>query len=177
MRTWRRSFQWTAFVAVTLGAALVLAQDSHRSDSLVMQGGAHTQLLIPTEAVVGNPDNGSGPAPSAWAELPDGPDAALPGTPQESNSAQSMNQPKPQSFPEPPAERKLERPVGTAAAPASRLSGVAATQPTGVAIAPAKQKRVRTVVIKVGAILSAGAALGIGIALAEATPSKPPGAH
>jgi hypothetical protein len=36
---------------------------------------------------------------------------------------------------------------------------------------------VRTIVIKVGAIVGAGAALGTVIALTAATPSKPPGAH
>ena len=75
------------------------------------------------------------------------------------------------------ANQKLQRPVGTAAAAAPNVSGVTAAQPAGIAIAPAKQHRVRTIVIRVGAILGAGAALGTVIALTEATPSKPPGAH
>jgi hypothetical protein len=57
------------------------------------------------------------------------------------------------------------------------VSGVAASQPAGVAIAPAKQRRVRLIVIRVGAILGAGAAVGTVVALTQATPSKPPGAH
>jgi hypothetical protein len=73
--------------------------------------------------------------------------------------------------------QKPQRPVGTAAAEAPKVSGVTAAQPAGVAIAPAKQRRVRTIVLKVGAIVGAGAALGAVIALREATPSKPPGAH
>jgi hypothetical protein len=74
-------------------------------------------------------------------------------------------------------DQKPQRPVGTAAAEAPKVSGVTAAQPAGVAIAPAKQRRVRTIVLKVGAIVGAGAALGTVIALREATPSKPPGAH
>lgn len=70
-----------------------------------------------------------------------------------------------------------QRPVGTAAAEAPKVSGITAAQPAGVAIAPGKQHRVRTIVIKVGAIMGAGVALGTVIALSEATPSKPPGAH
>lgn len=74
-------------------------------------------------------------------------------------------------------DQKPQRPVGTAAAEAPKVSGVTAAEPAGVAIAPAKQRRVRTIVLKVGAIIGAGAALGTVIALTEATPSKPPGAH
>lgn len=74
-------------------------------------------------------------------------------------------------------DEKLQRPVGTAAAEAPKVSGVTAAQPAGAAIAPAKQHRVRTIVLKVGAILGAGAAVGTVVALSAATPSKPPGAH
>lgn len=74
-------------------------------------------------------------------------------------------------------EQKPQRPVGTAAAEAPKTKGVTAAQPSGIAIAPAKQRRVRTIVLKVGAIIAAGAAVGTVIALTEATPSRPPGAH
>jgi len=76
-----------------------------------------------------------------------------------------------------PSQTAPQKPVGTAAAETSKASGVAASQPAGVAIAPAKQRRVRMVVIRVGAILGAGAAVGTVVALTQATPSKPPGAH
>jgi len=67
--------------------------------------------------------------------------------------------------------------VGTAAAETSNASGVAASQPAGVAVAPAKQRRVRTMVLRVGALVGAGVAVGTVVALTQATPSKPPGAH
>jgi hypothetical protein len=70
-----------------------------------------------------------------------------------------------------------QRPLGTAAAEAPNASGVAASQPSGVAIAPGKQHRARTIVIRIGAIAAAGVALGTVLALTAATPSKPPGAH
>ncbi len=76
-----------------------------------------------------------------------------------------------------PSQTAPQQPVGTAAAETSKASGVAASQPAGVAIAPAKQRRVRLIVIRVGAILGAGAAVGTVVALTQATPSKPPGAH
>ena len=74
-------------------------------------------------------------------------------------------------------EMKQQRPVGTAAAETPMVSGTTAAQPAGFAIAPAKQHRVRTIVIKVGAIAGAAVALGTTMALTMATPSKPPGAH
>jgi hypothetical protein len=74
------------------------------------------------------------------------------------------------------AEPAPQKPVGTAAAEAPNASGVAASQPAGVAIAPAKQRRVRTIVIRVGAIIGAGVAVGTVVALTAATSSKPPGA-
>jgi hypothetical protein len=74
-------------------------------------------------------------------------------------------------------DQKLQRPVGTAAAEGPKVSGITAAEPAGAAIAPAKQHRVRTIVIKVGAILGASAAIGTVVALSAATPSKPPGAH
>jgi hypothetical protein len=70
-----------------------------------------------------------------------------------------------------------QKPVGTAAAGAIPSGGIAASQPAGIAMAPAKQHRVRTIVLSVGAIIGAGVAVGTVIALTEATPGKPPGAH
>ena len=74
-------------------------------------------------------------------------------------------------------ENKTQHPVGTAAAEAPKVTGITAAEPAGVAIAPAKQRRVRTIVLKVGAIIGAGAALGTVVALSAGTSSKPPGAH
>lgn len=119
----------------------------------------------------------------ASAELPDSPGTTLSllqasGNPSEEGTAQSQN-----PAPPPPSDQKTQpqeqqqRPVGTAAAEAPKVSGITAAQPAGFAIAPAKQRRVRTIVLRVGAIIGAGAALGTVIALTEATPSKPPGAH
>ncbi len=70
-----------------------------------------------------------------------------------------------------------QRPVGTAAAEAPTTTGVAASEPAGVAIAPAKQHRARTIIIRTGAIIGAAVAVGVVVGLTEATSSKPPGAH
>ncbi len=115
------------------------------------------------------------------AELPDSPGAEWAKSQANSAQQESSSQPATQTTSQPQApatqDQKLQYPVGTAAAEAPKVSGITAAQPAGVAIAPAKQRRVRTIVLKVGAIIGASAALGAVIALTEATPSKPPGAH
>lgn len=113
--------------------------------------------------------------------LPDSPGTAR--SPEQSssqgtNNSQSSSTPsqapqsQPQSQPATP-----QKPVGTAAAETSNANGIAASQPAGVAIAPAKQRRVRTIVLRVGALAAAGVAVGTVAALSRGTASKPPGAH
>lgn len=130
--------------------------------------------------VVGN----SSSALLTLAELPDSPGAEWTRSQadlgQESSSQQqSSSQPNAPAQPQASVtqEQKLQHPVGTAAAEAPKVNGITAAQPAGVALAPAKQRRVRKIALKVGAIIGASAALGVVIALSEATPSKPPGAH
>ena len=67
-----------------------------------------------------------------------------------------------------------ERPLGTAAAEIGNASGTAASKPAGVAIAPAKQHQSRSLLIKLGAVLGAGVAIGTVMALSNASPSRPP---
>ena len=133
----------------------------------------------------------------ASSELPDSPGAAWAkaheDAPQQTSSPSTSTSPAQASSPQTTSapnstdpnqstnqtdqNAKPQRPVGTAAAEAPKVNGVTAAQPAGVAIAPAKQRRVRTIVLRVGALVGAGAALGTVIALTAATPSKPPGAH
>jgi hypothetical protein len=67
----------------------------------------------------------------------------------------------------------VQQPVGTAAGPYTRPSGVAGSRPAGAAIAPAKQKRVKAVVIRVGLIVGGAAAVGAVVGLSKASPSHP----
>ncbi|MGA2888869.1 MAG: hypothetical protein ABSE51_12530 [Terracidiphilus sp.] len=66
-----------------------------------------------------------------------------------------------------------QKPVGTAAAPYGKTSGVAASRPAGVLIAPAKQRRARAILIRVGVVVGAGAAIGTVVALSHGSPSRP----
>ena len=136
-------------------------------------------------------------AQAASAALPDSPGAAwlqaqndspqqpnemaAPGpAPQQQNSTQqpAASTPQGEKSQAPEAQdQKPQRPVGTAAAESPTVNGITAAQPAGVAIAPAKQRRTRTIVIRTGAIIGAAAAIGAVVALTAGTSSKPPGAH
>jgi hypothetical protein len=80
--------------------------------------------------------------------------------------------PAPQNNVPPPAPQ----PSGTAVAPEIQASGITASKPAGVAIAPPKQRQIRTWLIRFGFIAGAGVALGTVAALSAASPSRVPNA-
>lgn len=172
MRPLRKNFLFATCCVLALGlSGNAFSQEGQQT---VPQEAATTQAAaIPA----------SQPEQAALSELPDSPGASLasaqdaqqgsssqPATAATLQAAQSQATAQDQT-------QKPEHPVGTAAAEAPKVNGVTAAQPAGVAIAPAKQRRVRTIVLRVGAIVGAGVALGSVIALTAGTSSKPPGAH
>ena len=82
-----------------------------------------------------------------------------------------------QNIPEGPQPKKPSEPVGAATAESVPTTGGAAAKPAGVAIAPAKQHQTRSLLLKVGAVVAAGAALGTVYALSHGTASTPPGSN
>jgi hypothetical protein len=89
--------------------------------------------------------------------------------PTQGKEAQGATQPQEQSG--------TKKPSGTAAAESEKMNGVAAFNPTGVAIAPAKQHRRRAFWVKLGAVAGAGMALGTAMGLSRSSPGRPPGSH
>lgn len=71
-------------------------------------------------------------------------------------------------------QQSSQKPVGTAAAPPEGAAGVTASRPAGAVIAPAKQRRSRAILIRVGLLVGAGVAIGTVLALTRGTPSQPP---
>ncbi len=82
--------------------------------------------------------------------------------------------PAPQNQAPTPQATAPTEPTGTAAAEAQKPSGNAASRPAGAAIAPAKQRQVRSLLVKMGFIAGAGAALGAVYELSSASPSRVP---
>jgi hypothetical protein len=72
-----------------------------------------------------------------------------------------------------PQESGPQAPLGTAVAPYGKGIGIAASRPAGAVIAPAKQRRTRSFVIKLSVLIGACAAVGTVIALSNASPSQP----
>jgi hypothetical protein len=99
-------------------------------------------------------------------DLPDAPSATQGG---QQPTDETQAQPK-------PTRPRSNQPVGVGTAQEAPTAGGAASKPAGAAIAPAKQKQYRSLLIKIGAIAGAGAALGTVFALSRGTKSVPPGA-
>jgi hypothetical protein len=79
------------------------------------------------------------------------------------------------TVPEAPKPKPQAEPVGAATAESVPTAGGAAAKPAGIAIAPAKQHQTRSLLLKIGAVVAAGAALGTVYALSHSTSSTPPG--
>jgi len=94
-------------------------------------------------------------------ELPSAP------VPQSSSQPQAQNQQSQQ--PQAPGQP----PVGTAAAPYEKPTGVPGSRPAGAAIAPAKQRRVRAIVISLGLVLAGAGAIGAVAGMSKASHSQP----
>lgn len=117
----------------------------------------------------------AGHAGAAWAQqaaqtasaLPENPAPANPQTAGQGQQTASPQQGASQ------AQDNAHKPVGTAAAPYEPTVGIAASRPAGAAIAPAKQRRVRSILISLGVIAGAAIAVGSVAALSHGSPSRP----
>ncbi|SRR6266478_2350585 len=115
------------------------------------------------------------------AELPDAPSSAQqnPQTPPPQQTPPQQTPPQqtpPQQTPPPQTQSGGSVPSGAAAAKAAAAKGAPASRPVGAAIAPAKQRERRSLLIKVGLVAGACVAVGSVVALSKASPAKPPGA-
>ena len=103
------------------------------------------------------------------------PAAATPGaaaaTPQANPAATPQTSTAPPSAPAP--QPKAAPPQGVAIAPYEKDTGVAASRPAGAVIAPGKQRRRRSILIRVGLILGAAAAIGTVVGMSAASSSRP----
>ncbi len=116
----------------------------------------------------GRVDPTAGPkTPVSSSDVPDAPSTqAAPAHQAQPPAAPSASSGHPQTS---------QEPLGTATAERGTTAGGPASKPAGMAIAPAKQKQTRSLLIKVGALVAAGAALGIVYGLSHSTPATPPG--
>lgn len=96
---------------------------------------------------------------NAGASLPDAPEAQT----QQDQPAQTSTQ-------------QTNTPSGAAGAKAATTKGAPVAQPAGAAVAPARERGHRSLLIKLGLLAGAGVAIGSAVALSHGSPSRPPGA-
>jgi hypothetical protein len=151
-------------LSAVLAAALAmapLAAEAQQSTTTPADAAAQPQQSGTTV----NPAQGPlEPVPSQdQNQLPESPNAQQP----------APNTPDQQTPAKPPQQNQTE-PLGTATAPGVSTVGGGASRPAGTAIAPAKQRQYRSLLIKLGLIAAAGGALGTVYALSRGTSSLPP---
>ena len=91
------------------------------------------------------------------------------------NPTPTPSQTQSENVPSAPAQQQSNapKPVGTAAAPYEKTTGVAASRPAGAVIAPGKQKRAHVILIRVAIVVGAAIAVGTVVALSKGSPSRP----
>jgi cytoskeletal protein RodZ len=158
------------FFAVSLTALLTLettvaAAGQQRTKPLPSSATVQARQLQDAPADVSSATNAQDALEASTDSLPSAP------TPQPEQQTPAQQAPAQQ----PPAQPQEtpQQPVGTAAAPYEKPTGVPGSRPAGAAIAPAKQRRVHAIVIRVAIVLAAGAAVGAVVGLSKATHSSP----
>ena len=161
------------FIAVCVAALLILESAgtaSAQQSSPPVSPASSSQAVQPQNAQKATAliDPTTQPARDDSDSLPSAP------TPMLVAQQEPAQQPAPPQQ-QPPAQQQTtpQQPVGTAAAPYEKPTGVAGSRPAGAAIAPAKQRRVRAIVVRVALVLAAGAAVGTVVGLSKATHSAP----
>ena len=139
-----------------------------QADQATPQQPAQTQVPGNTQV-----DPTQGPLePVAPVPLPDSPSASQP----QSQQPTTVTTAPASNAPAVPSGHRPIDPQGAATAETAPALGGAASKPAGAAIAPAKQRQMRSFLLKLGAIAGAGVALGTVYALTRGTSSTPPGA-
>ena len=123
-------------LAASVTAALILLFGGAPRAALAQQAGPAAPQSAATQAPATN-------SSAAASQLPDSPGTTV------SSSAQQLPAPPPpgQASASQPAQTPAARPPGTAAAEISNTGGVTASEPAGIAVAPAKQRRLRSWII------------------------------
>jgi len=121
------------------------------------------------------PDPSQAPLAPVPTTRPADNNSVPPDAPSEVQRSQQTQQ-EPTASESQPAQQRPANPLGTATAQQGATRGGVASRPAGEAIAPAKQRQVRSLLIKVGLLAAGAAAVGTVVGLTRGTSSVPPGA-
>ncbi|MFL6300091.1 MAG: hypothetical protein ACJ71N_05745 [Terriglobales bacterium] len=176
-RTLARTSLALTLALLLTGVPAAMAQQAQPATNPNTTPAAAPQTEQPTATPVpGNPqiDPSQGPLEPVPAPLPDSPSAAQP---QQQPQPTTVQTAPASNAPAVPSGHRPIDPQGAATAESAPTLGGAASKPAGAAIAPAKQRQMRSFLIKLGAVAGGAAALGTIYALTHGTSSTPPGAR
>lgn len=170
-------------IAYTLGWILALqyattafAQSAAASESAGSQQSVASTPASSPPSATSTEDRAPSNATSASQETSPYPQAPEPQT-QDAKESLRVQQTKETAKSQNPDGYAFQQPQGAAAARLQPTTGTAASQPGGAALAPARQKRSRSLLIRLGVLAAASVAVGAVVALSEASPGKPPGSR
>jgi hypothetical protein len=144
---------------------------SQQRDRVVLAPGGQTQAPTAGQNRGTTVDPSAGPL----APAPNTQPAAPTSTPEDQTKLPANPQPQTETTQKPAVKQPpAPEPLGTAAAEGVNTAGNGASKPAGSAIAPAKQNRKRSLLIKLGALAAVGVAVGTVAALSRGTPGNPP---
>lgn len=123
---------------------------------------------LPQTGSQAQPQTGDHTSPASSPQAPPQDPTAEPASANLPAEPATANSPQQTSPPQSPTA-----PLGTAAAPDTRPDGIAASTPTGAAIAPGKQRRVRRFSVRTAILVGAVVAVGVVVGLSAASPSHP----
>lgn len=161
--------------------AAVLPQQQEQQPQPEEQQPAEEEQLPETDAEESTPaeQQPADPTQPSPVDPTQGPLQPIPTEQQEQPQTETFEtpatQPQTQRMEQQAPPARQPAPAGTAAAERGPVAGGAASKPAGTAIAPVKQRQVRSFLIKMGAVLAGAAALGTVYALSKSSPSTPPG--
>ncbi len=167
------------FLAIPLAETATASQQQALSGQEPQSMSSPQNQLLDSNGQTAKPGTDTSRAEATFPDAPDpvgsqaddrsGQSSTPQSSPPQSGTPQSS---APQSGTE-PSQNGAPKPVGTAAAPYEKTTGVAASRPAGAVIAPAKQRRARSILIRVSVVVGAAVAIGTVVALSHASPSRP----
>lgn len=157
--------------ATSTGQQSLQAQSAPTGTQMAAQGQSQKQQppKVQTGGTTVNPSEAPLQPVTTYPDASGAQQGTQPGSPATQTGAAAPNAPQPKPY--------QAEPQGAATAEKVPVAGGAAAKPAGAAIAPAKQHRTRSLLIKFGAIAAAGVAAGTVYALSRGTSSTPPGAN
>jgi hypothetical protein len=165
------------YLAAQTAAPAVQSQQATQNQNPPSQGAQRTATQPASSGQSGSAPKD--PAQAPLAPVPSSRPAESNSVPPDAPSEVQRSQQTPIATPTTgtqPTKQQPSVPLGTATAQQGATRGGLASKPAGEAIAPAKQRQVHSLLIKVGLLAAGAAAVGTVVGLTRGTSSIPPGA-